>query len=284
MVIERELVEVAAGQLSVFATGPADGPPIVFLHGWPQTSRAWLEVMRLAADGGHRAVAFDMPGIGESHAAATDGSTQALAEVTHDVLRALGLRDATLVGHDLGGMVTYAYLRAFGDLARAVIMNTVVPGVPPWDQVLANPYVWHFAFHSIPELPELLVQGKQRPYFDYFFEVLSPGRPAIPEEARNAYAEAYGSDQALTAGFDWYRMLHQDAATNAAMGGAIATPLLYLRGEHEGGDIEAYVAGFQQAGLERVRSAIIGGAGHFAAEDAPRAVWLHLTEFIEATS
>lgn len=55
------------------------------------------------------------------------------------------------------------------DVARAVIMDTVVPGVAPWDQVLANPYVWHFGLHSIPALPELLVQGKQRQYFDYFW-------------------------------------------------------------------------------------------------------------------
>lgn len=162
-------------------------------------------------------------------------------------------------------------------------MNTVVPGVAPWDEVLANPYVWHFAFHSIPQLPELLVQGKQRQYFDFFFDVLSPERSGVSDGSREAYAQAYASDQALTAGFDWYRMLRHDATVNVAATGSVNTRLLYLRGEHEGGDIEAYVTGFHDAGLTDVRSALIDRAGHFAAEDAPAAVWNHLVSFITDT-
>lgn len=190
----------------------------------------------------------------------------------------------TLVGHDLGGMATYAYLRKYKNAARAAIMDTVVPGVAPWEQVLGNPYVWHFAFHSIPELPELLVQGKQRPYFDFFFDILSPQGSGIADDVRDEYAEAYASEQALKAGFDGYRMLRQDAAANATARGPVSTPLLYLRGEYEGGDIETYVAGFWDAGLSDVRSATIDNAGHFTPEDNPDAVWHRLSEFIAATS
>jgi len=59
--------------------------------------------------------------------------------------------------------------------------------------------------------------------------------------------------------------------------------LLYLRGEHEGGDIDAYIAGFRGAGLADVRSAIIAGAGHFAPEDAPDAVWEAIADFISTS-
>jgi len=118
-------------------------------------------------------------------------------------------------------------------------------------------------------------------------------RAPIPAAVRRAYAtvstpssagaQAYASDQALTAGFDWYRMLRHDATVNVAATGSVNTPLLYLRGEHEGGDIDAYVTGFHDAGLTDVRSALIDGAGHFAAEDAPAAVWNHLVSFITDT-
>lgn len=179
-------------------------------------------------------MAIDLPGVGGSTGEATDGSTEAIAAVVHDLLGTLALENVTLVGHDLGGMTAYSYLRRFDDAARTVIMDTVVPGVAPWEQVLANPYVWHFAFHSIPGLPELLVKGKQREYFDFFFNVLSPEQSGVSSEARDGYTQAYASDEALRTGFNWYRMLRQDAADNASATGPIASPLLYLRGEHEG--------------------------------------------------
>lgn len=274
--------EVAVGDssLHVIESGPLDGPAVVFLHGWPQSGDAWRPVMRRAAVDGYRAVAFDLPGIGRSTGAATDGSTNAIADVVHDLLGKLALKNVTLVGHDMGGMTAYSYLRRFDDAACTVIMDTVVPGVAPWEQVLANPYVWHFAFHSIPGLPELLVQGNQRAYFDFFFDVLSPEQSGVSNDARDGYAQAYASDEALHAGFNWYRMLRQDAADNASAMDPITSPLLYLRGEHESVDIDAYVAGFRQAGLTDVRSATIAGAAHFAPEDAPDGVWASITAFI----
>ena len=132
-------------------------------------------------------------------------------------------------------MVTYAYLRMFSDLRRAVIMDVVIPGIDPREQVLRNPYLWHFAFHSIPELPERLVQGHQGEYFDYFYDAISADPSKITGEARALYAQAYATDSALTAGFNWYRTFPQDAEANkdAKSQASMATPLLYLRGEKE---------------------------------------------------
>lgn len=276
-------ISIGDSRLYVVEQGPADGPAVLFLHGWPQSHRAWQAVLPLAAARGYRAVALDLPGIGRSTGGATDGSTGALASVVHELVTRLGLTDLTLVGHDLGGMIGYSYLRRFTDLARAVVMDTVVPDVPPWQQVLANPYIWHFAFHAIPDLPGRLVQGNQRAYFDYFFDVLSPGRSGITAEARDAYAAAYASDESLRAGFAWYRQLPTDAEENAAAVGEVGTPLLYLRGEHERGELSDYVDGFAGAGLTRVSAAVVAGAGHFAPEDNPAEVWARVRGFIERT-
>ncbi|GGG08770.1 hypothetical protein GCM10007304_23560 [Rhodococcoides trifolii] len=182
---------------------------------------------------------------------------------------ALGLTDVTLVGHDMGGMVAYSYLREH-DLRQAVIMDVVIPGVPPWEQVLANPYIWHFAFHSIPGLPETLVAGRQFEYFGFFFENLAT--VPIEHAARLDYARAYDDPRALSAGFDFYRAFAADAVANAGPR-EVSAPLLYLRGDAEHGDIDAYAQGFQDNGIENVSTAIIGGSGHFAPDEAPRAVW-----------
>lgn len=130
------------------------------------------------------------------------------------------------------------------------------------------------------------MQGKQRTYFEFFVDVMAPEHSGVsgkaPRRPRGGVRLTYASDEALRAGFNWCRSLRQDA-DNAAATGPITSPLLYLRGEHESGDIDPYVAGFQQAGLTDVRSATIAGAGHFAPEDAPDAVWASIADFITQT-
>jgi pimeloyl-ACP methyl ester carboxylesterase len=261
------------GSLHVVEAGDPRGRPYLFLHGWPQSWRAWEDVMALAAPEA-RAIAIDLPGVGESAGSAA-GSKRQLAARVHDLASALGLTDLTLVGHDVGGMIAYSYLRQYADAARVVIMDTVIPGVDPWQEVLRNPYLWHFALHAIPALPETLVQGRQAEYFDFFYDVLSADPARITPQARAEYVSAYRSDAALTAGFDFYRAFAQDAQDNAESGktAAVDTPLLYLRGEREGGDIASYAAGLRNAGVKHVTTALVPNAGHFTQEEAPADVW-----------
>jgi pimeloyl-ACP methyl ester carboxylesterase len=261
-------------RLHVVEAGDPQGRPYLFLHGWPESWRTWRDVMTLAAPE-VRAIAIDLPGVGESTGAVDGGGKRAVAARVHKLIQALGLTGVTLVGHDAGGMVAYAYLRQYPEIARVVIMNTVIPGVEPWTDVLRNPYIWHFGLHNVPALPETLVRGRQAAYFDYFYDVLSVDPLKITPESRAAHAAAYGSDASLTAGFDLYRAFGQDARDNAAFAaaGAVRTPLLYLRGDSEGGDIATYAAGFRKAGIENLTTALVPDAGHFAQEEAPAEVW-----------
>lgn len=278
--LRHHQITVSQSSLHVVEAGDPSGPPVLFLHGWPESWRAWQAVIGLASQW-MRAIAIDLPGVGDSTGAATDGSKRQLAGVVGQLADALDLHGLTLVGHDVGGMVAHASLRELPDLERVVIMDTVVPGVDPWDDVLRNPFVWHFAMHAIPHLPERLVQGRQRNYFDYFYNALSPDPAKITNEARTEYVHAYATDSALTAGFNWYRALPQDAADNGERAGEqLTVPVLYLRGEHEAGDISDYVAGFRKAGLANLRHGLVATAGHFAQEEAPQETWRLISEFI----
>ena len=178
-------------------------------------------------------------------------------------------------------MVTYAYLRTFPDLRRSVIMDVVIPGISPWEQVLANPYLWHFAFHSIPKLPETLVQGHQGQYFAYFYDAISADPSKITTEARAVYAQAYATDNALTAGFNWYRTFTHDAtAQNEADNKApTETRVLYLRGEHRGRP-DRRLPG--RPAVSRISSPGPGAGprtpGHLA-EEAPEDTWRLIAEF-----
>jgi pimeloyl-ACP methyl ester carboxylesterase len=274
-------VTVGGGGLHVVEAGDPGGQPFVFLHGWPESWRCWQQIMSLAA-GRARVIAVDLPGVGESAGAVTDGSKVQLAGAVHELITTLGLTDVTLVGHDIGGMVTYAYLRAYRDIARAVIMDIVLPGVPPWEEFLRAPFLWHFALHAVPGLPERLVQDRQRDYFAYFYTALAADPAAVTQEARRAYEAAYGSDEALAAGFGWFRAFSRDAADNrqSALGPAVTTPLLYLRGERErGGDIGPYADGLRGAGVPNVTQAVVPGAGHFTQEEAPGETWRLIAGF-----
>ena len=79
------------------------------------------------AGGQAHAWAIDLPGVGASAGLATDGSKSQLAAIVHDLIGTLGLTDVTLVGHDIGGMVTYRYLRDYHDISRSceIIHNPV---------------------------------------------------------------------------------------------------------------------------------------------------------------
>lgn len=272
-------VEVTDTSIHVVEMGDPDAPPVMFLHGWPECWRSWQAMMTLASRNTH-AVAMDLPGVGKSSGNPTDGSKREIARLVHEVLTRMGLERVTLVGQDVGGMVAYAYLRAYDDLARCVIMDVVIPGLEPWDEVLRNPNIWHFGLHAVPELPERLVKHRQADYFDFFYNAISADPAKITAEARAAYVEAYSSDEALTAGFNWYRAFRQDAVDNQKRQQECSTPLLYLRGDHESGEIDDYVTGLKDAGLTQVAHGIVPDAGHFTQEEAPEPTWGLIADFI----
>jgi pimeloyl-ACP methyl ester carboxylesterase len=119
-------------------------------------------------------VTIDLPGIGRSKIPPLSNEKKTLARHVHDLIESMKLPPVTLVGHDVGGQIVYSYLKAYPDeLQKAVIMNVAVPGVDPWSEVKRNPYLWHFALHEVPDLPELLVRGKEAAYFDFFFSAIS---------------------------------------------------------------------------------------------------------------
>jgi pimeloyl-ACP methyl ester carboxylesterase len=261
--------------------GHADAPPILFLHGWPESWAAFAPIMRLLRDD-LRVVAIDLPGVGGSRVPLPANDKRSLAACVRRVIGELDLRAVTLVGHDVGGQIVYAYLRAYpGELTRAAIMNVVVPGIDPWPAVIRNPRIWHFAFHAVPELPERLVTGHEAEYFDFFFNAIAATPDAVSRSARATYVAAYARAEALRTGFDWYRAFPQDEKDNAATQreAPVDTPVLYLRGTEEGGQLEVYVAGLRAAGLRDVHGLLVPNSGHFSPDEQPVAVAAALREF-----
>jgi pimeloyl-ACP methyl ester carboxylesterase len=226
-------------------------PGILFLHGWPENWSCFQGLMpRLSSE--FNVAAIDLPGIGESCTVPPSGDKRTLARYVRAVLRELGWKNASLVGHDAGGQIVFAYLKAYPDeLSSAMILNVAIPGVDPWSEVECNPHLWHFAFHAMPDLPERLVAGHEAEYFASFYDAISAQPGAVPEFARQRYAEAYRRPESLRAGFEWYRSFARDQRDNARLKQQeVHTPVLYLRGSAERGiELERYLAGFREHGL-----------------------------------
>jgi pimeloyl-ACP methyl ester carboxylesterase len=257
-------------EIALQVAGIPSRPALVLLHGWPHSHALYGPVIGDLAEQ-FFVLAPDLPEIGESRGTPRSADKTVLADVLLAAAEQAGAHDIVIAGIDVGGMIAFAAARDHGRRIRgAVVANTVVPGLAPWQRVLADPRIWHFAFHAIPALPETMVQGRQRAYFDYFFDALAGDPQAVTEDCRARFAEAFARPQALKAGFDWYRALAADAAHNAQPA-SIETPVLYLRGDADGGSPADYLPGLRQAGVRHLTGAALAGSGEFAPLEAPQA-------------
>jgi len=246
-------------------------PCLVLLHGWPQTGLAWQAVLdELGKD--QFVLAFDLPGIGDSRGAPPSAEKIVLADFLLGAAERLGGRDIIIAGYDVGGMIAFAAARDHASrISGAVVMNTVIPGLHPWTEILADPRIFHFALHNIPDLPETLVRGRERRYFDFFYDAMASDPKKLSEQARATYVRGYLRSEALTAGFDWYRAMKKDAGRNS-QATPINVPMLYLRGDGGASSfgIEAYAQGLRQAGVERLETGVLPHCGEYAPEEAPQ--------------
>lgn len=216
-------------------------------------------------------IAPDLPEVGGSRGSPASAEKTVLADAVVTAAEAAGASMPIVVGLDVGGMIAFAAARDHGDrIAAAIVINTVIPGLDPWSELLADSRIWHFAFHSTPELPEKLVHGNERTYFDYFHDMLAADPQRIAPEKRAAFARAYARPEALKAGFDWYRAMSKDAEHNANAV-SFSTPLLYVRGDADGRSVETYIKGLTAGGARNLKDHVVADAGELLPLETPEA-------------
>jgi pimeloyl-ACP methyl ester carboxylesterase len=276
----HSILSVNGIQTHLTEAGNNKKQPILFLHGYPENWKEYEKVMTLLKDEYH-VLAIDLPGIGSS-APIGKYDKLSVARFVRDLLQILNLKNIILVGHDIGGMITYSFVKHFsGFLSKAVIICTAIPGVHPWEEVKRNPYIWHFAFFSVPELPESLIEGKHPILFEYFYNTLSFNKTAIEQENKEVYINAYHSRHSLETGLGWYRTLRIDEKENS-QNVPVNTPILYLKGAKDYGDIGTYIRGFRDNGVNNITGKSIPDCGHFGPEENPEFVSQAVHEFITA--
>src|SRR5579884_800469 len=230
-----KLTGVAGGVKLHYLTA-GRGPAVLLLHGYAETSRMWRPLIpKLAAN--HTVIAPDLPGIGDSDIP-PDGLDMSHAALRiHELVRSLGISKAAVVGHDIGLMVAYAWAAQFPEeTEKLVLMDAFLPGVAGWEAIYNNPAIWHFRFNG--PTPEALVAGRERIYFEHFWNDFAADKAhSIPESDRREYAAAYSRPGRMRAGWAYF-VSFQEAAKDFAQFSEtkLTMPVLSIGGEKANGD------------------------------------------------
>src|SRR5580704_14739976 len=201
------------------------GPALILLHGYTQTSRMWRPVIDKLK---HKftVIAPDLPGIGDSDIPKDGCDMKTAAIRIHSLAKSIGVTKARVVGHDIGLMVAYAYAAQFSaEVEKLVVMDAFLPGVQGWELAYNNDNMWHFRFHG--PTPEALVKGREKIYFAYFWNDLAADKKrSLTAADRNAYVAAYSRPGRMRAGWaDTAKDFAQMAKTKLTM------PVLSIAGE-----------------------------------------------------
>ena len=274
-VIEERFADVNGVRLHYRVAG--EGPLVVLLHGYAQTSHMWRPLMPLLAQT-RMVIAPDLRGAGGSAKPESGYDKKTMAQDIRALTAALGFERTTIVGHDIGLMVAYAYAAQFPQATdRVALMDAFLPGIGNWKDVWLLRDLWHFHFYG--EVPLALVQGRERIYFEHFWnDFAADPKRSVSEADRQVYAAAYAQPGGMRAGFEYFRSLERDAKDFAQLATSrLAMPMLVLTGEKASGD-----SLIEQAKLvaSDVRGVVIKGSGHWLMDEAPAVVMPAIVDFV----
>jgi pimeloyl-ACP methyl ester carboxylesterase len=258
-------------------TSGGHGEALILLHGYAETSRMWTPILPLLGEK-FTVIAPDLPGIGDSSIPADGLDMKTAAIRIHALARTLGVKKARVVGHDIGLMVAYAYAAQFpAEVEKLVVMDAFLPGVDGWEAVYNNPGIWHFRFNG--STPEALVQGRERTYFEHFWNNFAADKTrSIPEADRKAYTEAYSRAGRMRAGWAYFVSFQQAAKDFAQLSQSKLTmPVLAIGGEKSLGDVLG-----QQMKLVAtdVTVVVLKDTGHWILEENTKGTTEALVKFL----
>jgi pimeloyl-ACP methyl ester carboxylesterase len=253
--------------------GPAT---VILLHGFAETSRMWRPIIPTLAEK-FTVIAPDLPGIGDSSIPDKIDMLEAAKQI-HDLVRSMKINKARVVGHDIGLMVAYAYAAQFsGETEKLAVMDAFLPGVPGWEAIYNDPNTWHFRFNG--EYPEKLVKGRERTYFEYFWNVFAADKTrSIPEADRKAYTEAYAKPGRMRAAWMYFASWPQLAKDFAQLSQTKLTmPVLSIGGEKSLG---SELGGQMKLVAENPIVIVLPNTGHWILEEKPKETTDALVNFL----
>jgi pimeloyl-ACP methyl ester carboxylesterase len=273
---------VDTGELRLHAVTGGDGPPLMLVHGWPQTWYAWRMLMpTLAQD--FSVVAVDQRGIGLSDKPQHGYDTATLASDLVALMDVLGHSRFALYGTDVGMPIAYAVAADHRNrVDRLVVSEAPLPGISPSPPLFLPPQLnerlWHLAFNQLPEINEQLVTGREDIFFGAEFDA-SAGTNKLPRDTVRYYIDTLAADpDHLRGSFGFYRALPTSIAQNEQRKTRRLTlPVLAIGGAESTGE---GVGNTMKLTADDVQTLVIPGCGHWVAEQAPNELLVALAAFL----
>ncbi len=265
------------------AAGPADGPLLLLLHGFPETSHAWAKQIGPLAQAGFRVVVPDQRGVGlSSKPTGVDAyRIETLAADIVALVTTLGRERARVVGHDWGGAVAWHLAEHHRDVVeRVAILDAPHPAVFS-TYLLRHPSQlgksWYMAFFQLPWVPEALLKARN---FEWLSQALTTtSRPgAFTADDLRIYRDAWAQPGALTGMLNWYRALTLTPRTPRGAG-RVDVPLRLIWGDKD----TALEPGLADASIVRCSAgeAIhLPDATHWLHHEEPARITALLLEFL----
>jgi pimeloyl-ACP methyl ester carboxylesterase len=237
----------------------------------------WLPLMPLLATA-HTVIAPDLRGAGGSERTQNGYDKKTMAKDIRGLVRQLGYEQVSVVGHDIGLMVAYAYAAQYpSEVSKVVLMDAFLPGVGDWKNVWLLRDLWHFHFYG--ETPLALVKGRERIYFEHFWNDFAADKTkSVPEADRQIYTAAYAQADGMRAGFQYFKTFEQDANDFAAFSATkLNMPFLVLTGEKASG---TFLIDQAKLVATNVSGTVVKNSGHWLMEEAPDQVVPAIVAFL----
>jgi pimeloyl-ACP methyl ester carboxylesterase len=264
--------------------GNPNGCVVVLLAGFPQSWFAWRKVMPILGET-FRVIAVDLPGQGDSDRPLDGYDTKTSAYYVKELLERQGIGQAFVAGHDVGAWVAFPLAAGASEMVqRVALLDAGIPGVTLPDALpIASDRAlrtWHFAFHSIPDLPETLITGRERQYVEWHLRRKSANPDSFTEEDLDEYTRVLVKDGGLRATLNFYRSVGVSAQQNRKLceEGKLQMPLLAVNAD-QGSIVD--MAGPLRQFADDVTGITIGHCGHFIPEEQPSALAQELLKFFK---
>jgi len=265
------------------------GIPIICLPGWPQTWYSYRNIALSLAEN-YRMIVVDIRGMGSSATPLSGYDKKTMAADIHELILQLGLEQAFVLGHDIGGMVAMSLAYNFPESVRGLIL---ADGLHPSEGMLQmplipapgtfgekinpeQPYTWWMGFNQIKGLPEQLLEGRFRYLLDWLFHYVMTDEGKISDFEKEVYAAVYNQPERIRASNAWYQAFHQDIE-DARSYRKLSMPVL--------GIASNVSYGFYQYALpsaaEQYELVHLADTGHYMFEENPEAVLKAVLDYLK---
>lgn len=266
---------VRAGDVRLSYLESGSGPPVVLLHGFPQSPHCWRVVAPELART-HRVLAFDLKGYGESDKPRRGYDLGTLAGEMRAAVHELGYERAAWVGHDWGGALAWALALRHPDVVeRVAIINAPLHRLSPL-------HSWYIVPFNVPGLMERLLAGRDEPFMR-LLPLSAYRKDAFSPEDLAEYARAFALPGVHTASLAWYRALWKSGPQALSwLRRGVSRPCRIIWGIHDPALPVTLLKGIEKHMLGPFDIQPVAQCGHWVMEEQPARTLELLSGFLSA--